>query len=269
MKAVKRTKIDIYATILEAVRHFAGGGRITRISYAAGTPIDRLRLMLDDLATFGLLRRTDEEEEVTYSITQRGVEFLEAYWKMNAFLIAVKEREVSARGLAAILFADLSGYTALAQADEQVALKVLEEYQDVVRGVFPKFHGREVKTVGDAFLVEFASTLEAVLCSVEIQSRLRERNLAVSPGERAFVRIGVHVGDVERRGSDILGDAVNIASRIQGVAGPGETYVSRQVFDQVKNKVQFRMSDLGTRTLKNVAEPLEVFRVEPRTARGP
>jgi class 3 adenylate cyclase len=200
-------------------------------------------------------------QETTYGITQRGVGFLEAYWKMSAFLEVVQERELEARGLAAIVFADLAGYTALAQANELMALKLLEQYQNVVRGVVPRYKGREVKTVGDAFLIEFGSTLEAVLCSVEIQRLLAERNQRVSPPERVDARIGIHVGDVERRSGDILGDAVNIASRIQSVADPGGICLSRQVYDQVKNKVDFGISSYGSRSLKNVAEPVEVFRV--------
>ena len=266
MKAQKRTKIDIYATILEAVRHFSGGGRITRTSYAVGVPVDRLKPMLDDLAAFGLVKAVESPGETTYGITPRGVGFLEAYWKMSAFLEVVKEREFEARGLAAIVFADLAGYTALAQANELKALKLLEQYQNVVRGVVPRFKGREVKTVGDAFLIEFGSTLEAVLCSVEIQKELGARNGAVGPEDRFEARIGIHVGDVERRSGDILGDAVNLASRIQGVAAPGGVCLSRQVYDQVKNKVAFGISAYGVHSLKNVAEPVEVFRVEPARA---
>jgi class 3 adenylate cyclase len=262
LKSPKRTKIDIYATILEAIRHFPGGGRITRISYAAGVPLDRMRVMLEDLNSFGLIRKTETEDETTYSISQRGIEFLEAYWKMNAFLEVVKERERAARGLAAIVFADLAGYTSLAQKNELKALKLLEQYQSVVRSAVPTYNGREVKTVGDAFLLEFASTLEAVLCSAEIQRLLLERNRSVGPEDRAYVRIGIHVGDVERRSGDILGDAVNLASRIQSVASPGDICLSRQVYDQVKNKVEFNITKVGPQRLRNVAEPVEIFRLE-------
>ncbi|MGD0477649.1 MAG: adenylate/guanylate cyclase domain-containing protein [Nitrososphaerales archaeon] len=256
----KRSKADIYATILEVVRRNPGGGRITRVSYGVGVPLDRLRVMIDDLTAFGLLRKTTSEDETTYSATPRGLEFLDTYWKMNGYLEAFDQTPT--RGLAAIMFADLADYTALTQRNERHALELLEEYRAVTREVLPRFHGREVKTVGDAFLVEFSSALEASQCAIEMQRRLHERNRNVGEADRLLVRVGIHIGDIERKGSDILGDAVNIGSRVYAIAEPGGVCITRQVFDQVWNKLGNHLSEVGKREVKNVDFPIEVFSID-------
>ncbi len=259
-KQSKRTKTDLYATILEVVRRYEGGARITRISYGVGVPLDRLREMIEDLTAFGLLRRMEAEGETRFMATSRGLEFLETYWKMNAYLETFEE--APSRGLAAIMFTDIAGYTALTQRNEMMALRLLERHQTMVREVLQRFHGREVKTIGDAFMVEFTSALEACQCAVGIQRRMSQNNSMVPEEERVLVRVGVHVGDVEKKGSDIFGDAVNIAHRIQEVAEPGQICISRQVFDQVWNKLDYHVTDIGQRKAKNVELPLEVFSVD-------
>src|SRR5215467_178954 len=119
------------------------------------------------------------------------------------------------RKLAAIMFTDMVGYSALSQRDDKLALELLEEHQRLLREIFPRFHGTEIKTIGDAFLVEFNSALAAAQCAIEIQRALAHRN-ADAPAQRQIqVRIGVHIGDVEHRGGDVYGDGVNIASRIE------------------------------------------------------
>jgi len=256
----KRSKADIYATILEVVRRNPGGGRITRVSYGVGVPLDRLRVMIDDLTAFGLLRRTDADGETTYTTTPRGLEFLDTYWKMNGYLETFDQSP--SRGLVAIMFADLAGYTSLTQKNERKALELLEEYRGLTRQTLPRFHGREVKTVGDAFLVEFTSALEASQCAVEIQRKLNERNQTVGEADRLLARIGIHVGDVERKGSDILGDAVNIGSRVYAIAEPGGVCITRQVFDQVWNKLGNHLSEIGRREVKNLDFPIEVFSID-------
>ncbi len=258
-RSAKRSKTDIYATVLEVVRRYPGGGKITRISYGVGVPLDRRKLMVDDLLAFGLLRKNSEDGETTYSATARGVEFLETYWKMNGYLETFEETPT--RGLAAIMFTDVVGYTALTQKDEKNALKLLSEHENLVRSLLPKFHGREVKTMGDSFLLEFASALSASLCAIEIQQAMEKRNGGAPDPEKFHLRIGIHVGDVERVGKDIVGDAVNIASRIQGAAEPGGICISRQVFDQVWNKLEDHITELGPVELKNLGG-VEVFRID-------
>src|SRR5712691_2061171 len=145
----------------------------------------------------------------------------------------------SERRLAAIMFTDLVGYTAMAQRNESLALELLERHNTMLRSVVKQRRGREVKTVGDAFLLEFGSALEAVLCAIEIQSVLNEQNKLVRGAERILVRIGIHVGDVIHRGGDVFGDAVNIASRIVSFAEQGGICISGQVYAQVLNKLEY------------------------------
>jgi len=165
------------------------------------------------------------------------------------------------RRLAAVMFTDLVGYTALTQRNEALAMQLLEEHRKIIRPVFSKHNGREIKTIGDAFLVEFASALEATRCAFDIQQSLNELNSG-RPSERTLMlRIGIHLGDVIHDQNDVYGDAVNIASRIEPLASPGGICVSRQVYDQIKNKFEFPLSSLGEKALKNVGELIEVYRV--------
>src|SRR5438067_9442769 len=125
------------------------------------------------------------------------------------------------RKLAAIMFTDMVGYSALSQRDDKLALELLEEHRHLLREIFPRFHGTEIKTIGDAFLVEFNSALEAAQCAIEIQRALAKRNHDVAADKRIELRIGIHIGDVVHRGGDVYGDGVNIASRIEPLAGAG------------------------------------------------
>ena len=170
------------------------------------------------------------------------------------------------RRLAAIMFTDLVGYTAMAQRNESLALELLERHNTLLRSVVEQHRGREVKTVGDAFLLEFESALEAVVCAIEIQSELSEQNKLVGGRERILVRIGIHVGDVIHRGGDVFGDAVNIASRIVGVAEQGGICISGQVYAQVANKLEYPLLKMSGQPLKNVEQAIDLYRVvlEPR-----
>jgi adenylate cyclase len=173
------------------------------------------------------------------------------------------------RRLAAIMFTDMVDYTALAQEDEARALAVLERHQRVLRPLFARYRGREVKTVGDAFLVEFESALEAVQCALEIQRKLHEDAVSAPEAGRVRVRIGIHVGDVVEQDGDVLGDAVNVASRIQPLAEPGGICLTQQVFDQVANKVSTPLVRLAPVPLKNLRQPVTVYAVAAAGTRPP
>jgi adenylate cyclase len=165
------------------------------------------------------------------------------------------------RKLAAIMFTDMVGYSALSQGDDKLALELLEEHRELLRKIFPEFNGTEIKTIGDAFLVEFQSALEAAQCAIAIQRALAKRN-ADAPAERQIqVRIGVHIGDVVHRGGDVYGDGVNIASRIEPLAGAGGICVSMDVERQIRNAVETRFEKLAPTELKNISVPMELFRI--------
>jgi TolB-like protein/Tfp pilus assembly protein PilF len=159
------------------------------------------------------------------------------------------------------MFTDMVGYTALGQRNESLSLALVEEQGKLIRPLLRRYNGREVKTMGDAFLVEFPSALEAVRCAYEIQRATREFNVPLPEDRRIHLRVGVHLGDVVESHNDISGDAVNIASRIEPLAEDGGVCLSREVFNQVSNKIELQMQSLGNVSLKNVAKPLEVFKV--------
>lgn len=165
------------------------------------------------------------------------------------------------RRLAAIIFTDMVGFSSLSQRNEALSLDLLKEQRAIVRSSIQKHKGKEIKTIGDAFLVEFASALEAVRVAFDIQQSLHEINQGRPPERRILLRAGIHLGDVIMDQGDIYGDTVNIASRIEPLAEPGGICVSEQVYDHVKNKFEFPFSSLGKKQLKNIEEPLEVYRV--------
>ncbi len=179
------------------------------------------------------------------------------------------------RRLAAIMFTDMVGYSTLAQRDDKVALELLEEHRRLLREIFPRFHGTEIKTIGDAFLVEFGSALEAAQCAIEIQRTLAKRNHDVTSDRRIELKIGIHIGDVMHRDGDVYGDGVNIASRIEALAGAGGICVSMDVERQIRNALEARFEKFGTADLKNIKLPMDLFRIvlpwekgtEPSTAR--
>jgi len=159
------------------------------------------------------------------------------------------------------MFTDAVGYSALTQRDEQLALALLEEQRALVRPLLAHHEGREIKSTGDGLLIEFHSALQAVRCAIELQRALRAHAATQPPGRSLQLRIGIHLGDIELRDGDLYGDGVNIAARIEPLCPPGGVCVSRQVFDQVENKLDVAWISLGPQNLKHIARPLEVFRV--------
>jgi class 3 adenylate cyclase len=174
------------------------------------------------------------------------------------FLEPVAEKLSQVKKPATIMFTDIVGYTAITEKNEALALRILEAQKKVLRPIFEKHHGLEIKTIGDAFLVEFASSLAAVKCAVEIQRKLQRLKLA---GHETKLHIGIHVGDVVHREGDVFGDVVNIAARIEPLAKPGEICISRQVYEQISKKTKYKVTSLGPQNLKNVQYPVEVYRV--------
>ncbi len=166
----------------------------------------------------------------------------------------------SDRQLAAVMFTDMVGSTALAQENEPAALALLQEQADRARPVVSAYHGRLVKSTGDGLLIEFPSALDAVEAAVELQRRIEARNHG--PGAVPLrLRIGVHLGDVQRRDNDIFGDAVNVAARVESAAEPGGICISESVYAQVHNKVAYPLEPLGASMLKGIREPLPLYRV--------
>jgi adenylate cyclase len=165
------------------------------------------------------------------------------------------------RKLAAIMFTDMVGYSALSQRDDKLAQELLEEHRGLLREIFPRFNGTEIKTIGDAFLIEFHSALEAAQCAIEIQRTLSKRNHDVTTDRRIELKIGIHIGDVVHRKGDVYGDGVNIASRIEQLAGAGGICVSMDVERQIRNAVETRFEKLAPTELKNIKLPMELFRI--------
>jgi adenylate cyclase len=165
------------------------------------------------------------------------------------------------RRLVALMYTDIIGYTSLGQKNEPLALALLKDQRKIIRAVLSSHEGREIKTMGDAFLIEFPSALEATKCAYEIQKSVREHNASKSGHEIIHLRIGLHLGDVIESGNDISGDAVNVASRIEPLADDGGVFLTRQVYDQVHNKFEERVESVGLKKLKNVDLPVEVYKV--------
>ncbi|MBV9288235.1 MAG: adenylate/guanylate cyclase domain-containing protein [Hyphomicrobiales bacterium] len=168
------------------------------------------------------------------------------------------------RKLAAILAADVVGFSRLTGADEDRTLARLRALRsDLIDPTIAVHHGRVVKRTGDGALVEFRSVVDAVRCAIEVQNGMAERNAGVPPERRIEFRIGIHIGDVvEESDGDLMGDAVNIAARLEGVAQPGAICLSEQAYWQVRSRLDVTVSDLGQAALKNIAEPVRVYSLE-------
>jgi TolB-like protein/class 3 adenylate cyclase len=168
------------------------------------------------------------------------------------------------RKIAAILVADVVGYSRLAGADEEGTLARLRALRgDLLDPTIAVHHGRVVKRTGDGIIIEFRSVVDAVRCAIEVQNGMVERNAGVSEDRRIEFRIGVHLGDVvEEADGDLMGDGVNIAARLEGIAEPGAICLSEQAYWQVKGRLELAVRDLGPTQLKNIAEPIRVYSLE-------
>jgi len=168
------------------------------------------------------------------------------------------------RKLAAILVSDVVGYSRLTGADEDRILARLRTLRsDLIDPTIAVHHGRIVKRTGDGSIVEFRSVVDAVNLAIEVQRAMVERNAGVAPDKRIEFRIGIHLGDVvEESDGDLMGDGVNIAARLQGVAKPGGICLSEQAYWQVKGRLDLKVNDLGPVPLKNIAEPMRAYSLE-------
>jgi class 3 adenylate cyclase len=166
------------------------------------------------------------------------------------------------RRLTAILAADAVGYSKQMGIDDEGTLKSLAAQRAIIDRIIVAHQGRIVGTAGDSVLAEFASSVEAVRCAVEIQEALETRNAGVPEAERLVFRIGVNLGDVMVDGADILGDGVNVAARLEGIADPGGICISSSVYDQIAGKLNLGFVDIGEKSLKNIARPIHVYRFD-------
>jgi adenylate cyclase len=165
------------------------------------------------------------------------------------------------RRLAAVLAADVAGYSRLMGADEVGTLAALKSIRgEIVDPALANHKGRIVKTTGDGMLMEFASAVDAVTCAMAVQSKMAERN------DEIVFRIGINVGDIIIDGDDIFGDGVNVAARVENECEPGGVYLSGSAFEQVRDKIRFKFDDLGDRSLKNVDRPVRLYAVRPVTS---
>jgi class 3 adenylate cyclase len=168
------------------------------------------------------------------------------------------------RKLAAILAADVAGYSRLAGADEERTLARLRALRsDLLDPTIALHHGRVVKRTGDGILIEFRSVVDAVRCAIEVQNGMVERNAGLPPERRIEFRVGIHLGDVvEESDGDLMGDGVNIAARLEGIAKPGGICLSEDAYRQVKARLDLAVNDLGATNLKNIVEPIRVYSLQ-------
>ncbi len=165
------------------------------------------------------------------------------------------------RRLAAIMFSDICGYSKAMEADEQRALGLVSLHNQVVQSGADQYGGRIIKAMGDGLLVEFSSAVNAVKCAVAVQESIGNYNKEVPEADRIFIRIGIHLGDVVVAGADILGDGVNVASRIEPFAEPGGICISRDILDLVSNKLEIQAVHIGAKELKNISKQVEIYKI--------
>src|ERR1700740_2516057 len=189
-------------------------------------------------------------------------------WRHSARHIWVPGLVLMKRKIAAIFAADIAGYSRLVAEDEEETLRRLASYRGVTDDFIAKAGGRIFNTAGDAVLAEFPSAVEAVRCAIDIQESLRTRNMAYPPSRQMAFRIGITIGDVVERDGDLLGDGVNIAARLEGLAEVGGICISRAVHEQVANKLSVQFADIGAQEVKNIPNPVHAYLVAMRREDG-
>jgi adenylate cyclase len=178
------------------------------------------------------------------------------------------------RRLVAILAADVEGYSRMMHEEEAATLETLSSHRAICDNLIATFNGRVSASAGDSIVAEFASVTDAVKCAVAIQQHIHQANKALPKTRRMFFRIGVNAGDIIVREGDLYGDDVNVAARVEALAEAGGICVTRAVRDQIRDRLDFELEDLGEREVKNIARPIRIFRVvfdseaEPDTAPG-
>jgi class 3 adenylate cyclase len=165
------------------------------------------------------------------------------------------------RRLSVIMFTDMVGYSKKMQEDENKALKQLNEHNGILQHNIDDFQGKTIKTIGDAFMAEFDSVHNAIHSAVMIQRELDHRNSNAEKDDQINVRIGIHAGDIVFRDNDVFGDGVNIASRLESVAGKDQIFVSSNIYSMAFGKVEYPFKDIGPKNLKNIAQPVYVYQV--------
>jgi adenylate cyclase len=169
--------------------------------------------------------------------------------------------ESHSRRLAAILAADIAGYSALMGADEARTVRDLKGHQAVVLPMVGEFGGRIIDTAGDGILAEFPSVVNAVKCAVAIQSKMAERNTGIEPERRMQFRVGINVGDVVFDEARIYGEGINVAARLEVIAEPGGICISSKVYEEISGRIDLTYEDIGQQQLKNIARPIRAYRV--------
>ena len=177
--------------------------------------------------------------------------------------------QAETRKLAAIMFTDIVGFSRQMDADETRMLRLLDVHNQLIQQAVSIYHGQVIKTIGDAFLVDFPSVVHAVQCVQQIQQQLWTHNAEKEQAEQIHVRIGIHSGDIVQREGDVFGDGVNIASRLQTLAEPDTIYISQVVYQEVSKKLDVgTIVSLGKPKLKNIAERFHVYALLPEASQG-
>lgn len=165
------------------------------------------------------------------------------------------------RKLTTILAADVESFTRLMRENEEETLKTLSEFREIIDNLIDRHEGRIFSTAGDSVLAEFGSTVEAVRCAISFQEEITARNALLPADRRLQFRIGLNVGDVMAKGDDLYGDGVNVAARLEGLAGSGGICISGAAFEQIKHKISLGFEDMGAQEVKNINEPISAYRL--------